>query len=48
MESGPSATGTGSEGDVMVAAEEAVRELLALAERHAGDDVRLASRAAEA
>ncbi|MFE1286055.1 tetratricopeptide repeat protein [Streptomyces sp. NPDC058751] len=39
---------TGSEGDVTVAAEEAARELLALAGPHAGDDVGLASRAAEA
>jgi tetratricopeptide (TPR) repeat protein len=43
-----SGTGPGSEGDVMVAAEEAARELLALAEPHAGDDVVQASRAAEA
>ncbi|MGW3663202.1 tetratricopeptide repeat protein [Streptomyces sp. NPDC005141] len=41
-------TATGPEGDVMVTAEEAARELLALAEPHAGDDVALASRAAEA
>ncbi|MFF3889932.1 tetratricopeptide repeat protein [Streptomyces sp. NPDC001914] len=41
-------SGSGSEGDVMVAAEEAARELLALAEPRAGDDVGLASRAAEA
>ncbi|MFD5636149.1 tetratricopeptide repeat protein [Streptomyces sp. NPDC127077] len=39
---------TGSEVDVMVAAEEAARELLDLTEPHAGDDVGLASRAAEA
>ncbi|WP_328553200.1 tetratricopeptide repeat protein [Streptomyces sp. NBC_00358] len=39
---------TGTEGDVLVAAEEAARELLALAEPYAGDDVALASRAAEA
>ncbi|MCX5006598.1 tetratricopeptide repeat protein [Streptomyces sp. NBC_00638] len=45
--SGPG-TATDSEGDVMVVAEEAARELLALAEPHAGDDVALASRAAEA
>ncbi|MFE2536920.1 tetratricopeptide repeat protein [Streptomyces sp. NPDC059371] len=41
-------TGTEAEADVMVAAEEAARELLDLAEPHAGDDVGLASRAAEA
>ncbi|MFF2366131.1 tetratricopeptide repeat protein [Streptomyces sp. NPDC058122] len=41
-------TDTGSEVDVMVAAEEAARELLDLTEPHAGDDVGLASRAAEA
>ncbi|MGW2784962.1 tetratricopeptide repeat protein [Streptomyces populi] len=40
--------GSGSESDVMAAAEEAARELLALAEPCAGDDVALASRAAEA
>ncbi|KAB1985258.1 tetratricopeptide repeat protein [Streptomyces triticiradicis] len=43
-----SGSGSGSEGDVTVAAEEAARELLALAEPRAGDDVALASRAAEA
>ncbi|MET9408111.1 tetratricopeptide repeat protein [Streptomyces sp. NPDC002935] len=48
-ESGPlAAYGTGAEGDVMVVAEEAARELLALAEPRAGDDVAVASRAAEA
>lgn len=47
-EDGQPLAGAGSEGDVMVAAEEAARELLALAEPHAGDDVALASRAAEA
>jgi tetratricopeptide (TPR) repeat protein len=47
-EDGQPPAGSGSEGDVMVAAEEAARELLALAEPHAGDDVALASRAAEA
>ncbi|MGC4983183.1 tetratricopeptide repeat protein [Streptomyces sp. DT193] len=41
-------TGSGSEAAVMAAADEAARELLALAEAHAGDDVGLASRAAEA
>ncbi|MER5400185.1 tetratricopeptide repeat protein [Streptomyces sp. NPDC002599] len=41
-------SGSGSEADVMVAADEAARELLALAEAHAGDDAGLASRAAEA
>jgi tetratricopeptide (TPR) repeat protein len=40
--------GGGSADDVMAAAEEAARELLALAEPHAGDDVALASRGAEA
>ncbi|MFF8534720.1 tetratricopeptide repeat protein [Streptomyces sp. NPDC015532] len=41
-------SGSPSEADVMAAADEAARELLALAEAHAGDDVGLASRAAEA
>ncbi|MFI0964700.1 tetratricopeptide repeat protein [Streptomyces sp. NPDC021080] len=43
-----SGSGRSSEGDVMATAEEAARELLAVAEPHAGDDVGLASRAAEA
>lgn len=41
-------SGYGSEAAVMAAADEAARELLALAEAHAGDDVGLTSRAAEA
>ncbi|MGW1065477.1 tetratricopeptide repeat protein [Streptomyces aureus] len=40
--------GGDADGDVLAVAEEAARELLALAEPHAGDDVGLASRAAEA
>ncbi|MFF3616367.1 tetratricopeptide repeat protein [Streptomyces sp. NPDC002580] len=50
-ESGPlpgTGAGSGSAGDVMAAAEEAARELLALVEQHAGDGAALASRGAEA